>query len=218
MVHHCPRCELRFPSEAELTEHLDLDHGAPRQEWERYRYPTGRRQAPLYADDTEDRAEHLPRFLVVGNQTLGSQALIDHIRGLAASGPCKVTVLVPATSAAEYPHGVLTGAGAGAGTAARPEDDEAGDAQARWRLRQAIETLRAAGVDAGGTIGPPDPFTAVQQMLQRESFDRVIVSTLPLGVSRWLGMDLPRWIERRLRVPVTTIVVEPGSSAGRGVT
>ena len=217
MVHHCPRCELRFPSEAELTEHLDLDHGVPRQGWERYRYPAGRRQAPLYAEDVEERAEHGWRFLVVGNQTLGSQALIDHIRGLAASGPCTVTVLVPATSTAEYPHGVLSVAGTVAGTGSRRDDGEAGAAQARWRLRQTIETLRAAGVEASGTIGSPDPFTAVQQMLRRESFDGVIVSTLPLGLSRWLGMDLPRWIERRLRVPVTTIVVEPGSSADAGV-
>jgi hypothetical protein len=34
----------------------------------------------------------------------------------------------------------------------------------------------------------------------------VILSTLPPGPSRWLGMDLPHRVERRFGVPVTHVV------------
>lgn len=207
MVHHCPRCELRFATNAELTEHLDLDHHAPREAWERYRYPHGRQLPPLYAEDVEPPADAPRRYLLVGNQTLVSPELLDHVRGLMAAGPCAFTVLVPATSVAVYPVGVRTFAAPGGGSR---EDADEGAAQARWRLRQTVDALRDAGAEAHGVIGPADPFVAVQQHLRRESFDGIIVSTLPHGLSRWLGMDLPRRLERHTTVPVTTIVTSGG--------
>lgn len=206
MVHHCPRCELRFRSEAELTEHLDVDHHAPHQAWERYRYPKGPRQAPLYPEDVERDPDTAARYLVVGNQTLNSPELIDHITGRAAARLCSFTVVVPATSTADYPQGALTFSRPVTGAGERHEGGDAGAAQARWRLRQSIDTLRAAGVEVDGAIGSPDPFTAVQQIARRESFDAVILSVLPPGLSRWLSMDLPQRIERQLHLPVTTVV------------
>lgn len=217
MVHQCPRCELRFPSEAEVTEHLELDHNASRQAWERYRYPQGRRLAPLYETDVEAPPGTPRRYLVLGNQTLLAPELIDHVCELAARTPATFTLVAPATSTADYPVEGLTFAGPVAGAQQRHEGTDAGAAQARWRLRQAIETLRASGIGADGSIGSPDPFTAVQQMLRREPFDGVIVSTLPSGLSRWLGMDLPRRLERHLNVPVTTVEAgeQPRADEGR---
>lgn len=207
MVHHCPRCELRFASEPELTEHLALDHDAPRQEWERYRYPQRRRHPPLYAEDVEQDPEAPRRYLLVANQTLGDPALAAHLRGLVAQGSCSFYVLVPATSVADYPLGALTFAGPVAGSR-QDRDVEEGAAQARFRLRQAIEFLRGQGAEAHGGIGAPDPYHAVQQVLRRERFDGIIVSTLPSGLSRWLGMDLPRRLERTANIPVTTVVAD----------
>lgn len=206
MVHQCPRCDLRFPSEAEVVEHLDVDHAASRQAWERYRYPQGPRHAPLYATDVEAPSGAPRRYLVVANQTLPAPELVDHIHELAASTDCSFTVVVPATSAVDYPMGALTFSGPVAGAGERQEGVDAGAAQARWRLRRTIESLRGEGVRVDGTIGSPDPFTAVQQMLRREAFDGVIISTLPVALSRWMRMDLPRRIERALTIPVTTIV------------
>ena len=37
MIHTCPRCELRFATEAELAEHLTIDHQADPKEFERIR-------------------------------------------------------------------------------------------------------------------------------------------------------------------------------------
>lgn len=205
MVHHCPRCELRFASEPELTEHLTLDHDAAPQAWERYRYPQAHRHPPLYAEDVEQPSEAPRRYLVVANQTLGDDALSAHLRALVEQGPCSFYVLVPATSVADYPLGALTFAGPVAGRRTDREVAE-GAAQARFRLRQAIEFLRDVGAEAHGGIGAPDPYHAVQQVLRRERFDGIVVSTLPSGLSRWLRMDLPRRLERTANVPVTTVV------------
>jgi uncharacterized C2H2 Zn-finger protein len=38
MVHTCPRCELRFTTAAELTDHLDRDHRLDVEQMERLRY------------------------------------------------------------------------------------------------------------------------------------------------------------------------------------
>ena len=40
-------------------------------------------------------------------------------------------------------------------------------------------------------------------------FDEVIVSTLPTGSSRWLGLDLPHRLEKLTSVPVRHVVSKP---------
>ena len=42
---------------------------------------------------------------------------------------------------------------------------------------------------------------------QRRQYDEVALSTLPKGVSRWLGLDIPHQVQRRFHVPVTVISV-----------
>src|SRR5690606_19764686 len=86
------------------------------------------------------------------------------------------------------------------------ERDEVGLAQARFRLRQAVEALRAAGIHVEGEVGVADPFHAVENAVEHVPADEVILSTLPRGLSRWLDADLPSRIERRLGLPVTTLV------------
>lgn len=211
MVHHCPRCELRFGTEAELAEHMVVDHHQSRERWEHYRYPSSGRQQPLYATSTDSqrRGPAPRRFLVVANQSLGTEQLTAHLRGRMAEGPCRFFVLVPATHPADYPVGTLTYAGTVAGgPSAREATTEEGAAQARWRLRQAIEALRSLGADARGEVGDPDPLAAVRQLLGREAFDEIIVSTLPAGLSRWLGMDVPGRLRRHVNLPVTAVTPE----------
>jgi len=46
-------------------------------------------------------------------------------------------------------------------------------------------------------------------LLEREGsdgFDAVIVSTLPPGVSRWLGLDAPTQIRRRFGIEVIHLI------------
>jgi hypothetical protein len=203
MVRHCPRCELRFRSEAELTEHLSVDHDADVSVFERFRYEAAHPLQPLYADLVEPTPPARKRFLVVANQTLHSSELEDVIHDRLRSGPAEVVVLVPATHTADYP-----GASAG-GPRTRVAPDEPGLAQARWRLRKTVEGLRAQGAAVFGMLGPADPYAAVAELVERQRFDEIIMSTLPPEASRWLAMDVPTRIRRLLGVPVTVV------SAGR---
>lgn len=36
-------------------------------------------------------------------------------------------------------------------------------------------------------------------------FNEVIISTLPVGISRWLKLDLPSRTQRMVECPVTTV-------------
>jgi hypothetical protein len=86
------------------------------------------------------------------------------------------------------------------------------DAQARGeaeaRLEESLETLRIGGLAATGEVGDPSPVNAVADVLRREPFDEIIVSTLPRGVSRWLRQNVLRRMAR-FDLPVTHVVAEP---------
>jgi hypothetical protein len=202
MIHQCPQCELRFAREAELTEHLGHDHGVDASVYERYRYPAERPTlAPLYADMSEGARPR--RYLVVANQTLGGEALTARVRDFLETGPAVFHLLVPATRSSDYVKPPEPSSPAAEGT----DTDEAGLAQANWRLRRGLETIRGLGAEVSGQVGPPDPVEAVAGAFERAHYDEVLVATLPAGMSRWLEMGLPQRIERRWRVPVSTVVV-----------
>ena len=80
--------------------------------------------------------------------------------------------------------------------------------RAEHRLGQMIDKIQSAGGEANGKVGDADPAIAVKEVLQDRSFDEVILSTLPTGISRWLKMDLPSRVSRMTEAPVTTIEAE----------
>jgi hypothetical protein len=143
----------------------------------------------------------MPRYLIVANQTLGGDELMSEVRRRKAAGPSSFYVLVPNTRPADLP--VVPAFAGGAEAAAEEEHRATLTAQAR--LNQALTQISAEGVQAQGDLGDPDPMTAIEQVLQGERFDEIIISTLPTGISRWLGMDLPHRVQRRFDVPVTTV-------------
>jgi fructoselysine-6-phosphate deglycase len=51
-----------------------------------------------------------------------------------------------------------------------------------------------------------DPSRPLAERVER--FDEIILATLPPGVSRWLGMDLPHRVQRSVDLPVTHVVSE----------
>jgi hypothetical protein len=88
---------------------------------------------------------------------------------------------------------------------ASAETDHRATLISQARLHEALARLRAEGLDARGDVGDPEPLTAIGEALGVEQFDEIIISTLPSGISRWLGMDLPARAERRFKLPVTTV-------------
>src|SRR5215218_4628100 len=120
-------------------------------------------------------------LLVVANVTAGSDELLDRLRGRAEQGACRLTLVMPASGA-----------------------------EARTRLEAALERMREGGLEnVEGRVGDPDPIVAVMDVWDPMKFDEIIVSTLPTGSSRWLGLDLPHRLEKLTSVPVRHVVSKP---------
>jgi len=132
------------------------------------------------------------RFLVVANQTLGGEHLIAEVRARLSRGPCHFHVLVPATAPSD--HATYT-------------EGEA-VAVAKRNLGQALESFRKLGAKADGEVGDEQPLGAIGDVLREQDFDEIIISTLPPGISRWLGQDLVSRVERSFAIPVTHVVGE----------
>ncbi|HEX5148451.1 MAG TPA: hypothetical protein VFW02_05175 [Candidatus Limnocylindrales bacterium] len=139
-------------------------------------------------------------YLVVGNQTLDSPELAMAIAERVASGPAVFHVVVPATP---VQHGLTW------------DEDEA-RAVARERLTAALARLRETGSTVSGEIGHRDPIEATEDALRGRAVDEVILSTLPPGISRWLGQDVPTRLKGSVLVPVTVVTTKRESvPAGR---
>src|SRR5215207_1509637 len=80
----------------------------------------------------------------------------------------------------------------------------------RDRLDAALERMREAGLEnVEGSVGDPDPVVAVMDVWDPMKFDDIVVSTLPTGSSRWMGLDLPHRLEKLTAVPVRHVVSQP---------
>ena len=132
------------------------------------------------------------RYLVVAHRTLDSPELAEVLHDRLAEGPCTFHLVVP-----EYHGGGLTWA-----------EGEV-RAEAERRLEEARLRFTAAGMPVNGEVGDASPVRAVDDVIRREgpdAFVGVIVSTLPHGVSKWLGLDAPHRIERHTGLDVQHVV------------
>jgi hypothetical protein len=131
----------------------------------------------------------MPSYLIVANQTLSSPTLMVEVRERAQAADVRFHVVVPATP---IPHALTW-------------DEAEARAAAQERLDDGLGRLRSLGAQAGGEVGCADPVAATQDALRGQEVDEVILSTLPSGVSRWLGQDVPARLRRAVSVPVTVV-------------
>jgi hypothetical protein len=143
---------------------------------------------------------HKARVLVVANRTAESPELLDALRARAVQGPCEFTLLVPST-----PHGLAWAA-----------DMHAGGDEAEDHRQAFIDELRAEGLDVGDAkVGDPDALAAVSDECNFNEYDELIVSTLPLKLSKWLRVDLPRKVKAATGLPVTHVIGSEGKARAR---
>jgi hypothetical protein len=124
-------------------------------------------------------------FLVVANVTATSDELMDGLRKRAGQEPASFTMIIPAT-----PFG-------------------GGRDAAEKKLTEALEQLKASGLEAEGSVGNADPILAVTDAWDPKRYDEIIVSTLPMDVSKWLHAGLPERISRMTGATVTHVVSHP---------
>jgi GABA permease len=127
----------------------------------------------------------IQRLLVVANRTADSEELFAELQRRAQTQTIAVTLLVP-------------------------QDVYGGQGK---RLNAALRRLHDAGISAEGMLGDVDPVIAVQDAWDPARHDEILVSTLPSGISRWLGLDLPSRISRLTRAEVSHIVATEAHEA-----
>lgn len=131
------------------------------------------------------------QVLVVANRTARCPELLEALRMRSVHGPCAFTLLIPAT-----PHGIAWAA-----------DMHSGEDEAVQHRDEFVSHLRGEGLDVyEAKVGDADPLAAIQDECNFTSYDELIVSTLPLKISKWLHLDLPRKAEAATGLHVTHIV------------
>jgi hypothetical protein len=136
------------------------------------------------------------KVLVVANRTAESPELLEALKRRASEGGCEFTLLVPST-----PHGISWAA-----------DMHAGGEEAERHRQAFLDELRQEGLNVSeAKVGDPDPLAALSDECNFARYDEIIVSTLPLHVSKWLKLDLPHKAGHATGLPITHVVA---SSAG----
>ena len=124
-------------------------------------------------------------ILVVANVTATSDELLAALQARAHREATSFMLIVPAT-----PFG-------------------GGRTAASEKLSDAIDQLRGAGLEAEGSVGNPDPCVAVTEAWDPKQFDEIIISTLPMKMSKWLHAGLPERVAKITGAPVTHVVSQP---------
>jgi len=131
--------------------------------------------------------------LVVANRTAESPELLEALKQRAAGDDCEFTLLVPST-----PHGLAWAA-----------DMYSGEDEAEAHRRGFLDELRQEGLNVrDAKVGDSDPLAAVCDECNTGSYDELIVSTLPLHVSKWLKLDLPHKAGHATGLPVRHVVAK----------
>ncbi len=147
----------------------------------------------------EKRGQPMRRYLVVAHQTLGSPELRDAMLTRLSEGPSTFHLLVPQRQAG--------------GSMSWSEGERRVVAEAA--LEEARLDLTGQGFAVTGEVGDVNVAYAVSDVLIREgrdAFDEIIISTLPLGISRWVHLDVPARVERATERPVTHVVAVHASA------
>ncbi len=144
--------------------------------------------APPHRGDQDER-----RILVVANETVAGAALRDEVRRAAEGYRSQVLVVCPALNS-PLKHWM--------------SDEDEARAVAQERLDSSLRELNAAGIEARGEIGDPDPLQAIEDALRTFGADLLIVSTHPEGRSNWLERGVVSGARERFAIPIEHVVVD----------
>jgi GABA permease len=139
-------------------------------------------------------APPLKRILVLANETAESSILREAVlQSSEEQGVTSVLVVAPALNS-RLRHWLS-------------DTDHARDL-AQARLQHCVARLAAAGIEARGRSGDPDPLQALSDSLRCFAADQIIIATHPEGRSNWLARSLVERARESFPVPVLHVVLD----------
>ena len=140
----------------------------------------------------------MTQYLVVTNKTASAPELRSKVGELAAADPdAEFAILVPETPGESYTW----------------EGETVDSAhQTAESLKTALESVVGAKVSRVA-VGAHDPMQAIADELQANAgYQSIVICTLPLGVSRWLRLDLVHNAARKFGLPVIHVIGTPAAT------
>lgn len=145
------------------------------------------------------------RYLVIANETLANDDLKRWFAAKAAGHRAEFHIVVPQTAPSVLHADPATGLIGPAAHTMVVESRRASLEEGEKRLAAFRSAIGDISQTVTGEVMLSDPVTAARVVMGRSSFDEILVSTLPAGISKWLKLDLPSRIERAFNLPVTTL-------------
>jgi hypothetical protein len=118
-------------------------------------------------------------ILVIAGITAGSNELHDAMMAEANHAPTRFELVMPRR--AHGPRGAM---------------------DAAFGLQRALARAADMGLVVRGRFGDDDPVIAAVENFDPWRVDKIILCTLPAGVSRWCAMDVPARVRRLTGAPV----------------
>jgi hypothetical protein len=137
----------------------------------------------------------MTRYLVVAHQTVTSPELLEQVRVLhEKQKDAEFVLLVPATPVRHLLF--------------RRGDEQDDEATARKRAERGRALFAKKGLPLhDAKVGAPDPAVAIDNEVEADAgYTGFVISTLPAEKSHWLGLDLPRTVRAKYRLPVHHVV------------
>jgi hypothetical protein len=145
----------------------------------------------------------MARYLLVAHQTAESPEFLNAACDLAKSDPdATFTILVPATP---VPHLLYW-------------EERETLAAAREQASKASIRLKAVGCRVTeARIGDRDPVLAVEDELRRRTYHAIVISTFPVGWSRWLRLGVIHRLRRSFPNHTLIHVIASAQAAARSL-
>ena len=141
----------------------------------------------------------MPRYLIVAHQTAATPELQSRVAELVAEDPnAEFAILVP-----ELPEENFSW------------DGESVDIAAQHAEAAKAQLSEVAGANVVRTsVGSSDPLQAIAGELRAHpGYDALVISTLHIGVSRWLRMDLIHQAGRKFDLPIIHVETQRTETA-----
>lgn len=137
----------------------------------------------------------MPQILFIANRTCECPTVVEAVTNRARTSDAEVLLVAPALNS-RLRHLV--------------SDTDQAVADARLRVKDFVDRLRAAGVRARGEVGDADPFLAIEDALVGFSADELVIATHPPEHSHWLEKRLLERTRDRTGLRVTHLVSRYG--------